>query len=641
MFLNKYQITDKIPRWLLYLVAIFFVAIIIVVIGILIFEKKYQDKIYPGIYIGKINFGGQTVEQAEELINQQINLIHQNDINFEYSGREISLMTTISSFEGGLSREIISFDSKKTIGQAINFGRGTNFFFNLANKITALIFKIPATLAYSIEEEEIKKILEENYNEFETPGQDAKLNINFGLPGGEDIMALSVMPEKIGKIIDYNKAIGELKNNLSNLKTDTIKLYSQTAYPKIYKNECLNIEVKVRQFLAITPFTLQYEEKTWLIDKQELANWLTLKKDDTNQVLIGLDNNQVTKFLDEEIAPQINQEPIEAKFQIKNDRVDEFRASQDGIEINNDKSIAAINAWLAANNETGINKKPINLIVAITKSNNNTANTNDLGINEIIGTGYSNFAGSPANRRHNIRIGGNAISGLLIKPGEEFSLVKALGDINAATGYLPELVIKGNETVPEYGGGLCQIGTTLFRTAIASGLPITARRNHSYRVSYYEPAGTDATIYNPRPDFRFINDTAHHILIQVRIEGNNLYFDMWGTNDGRIIEKTDPVIYNITSPGPTKIIETLDLEPGKKKCTERAHNGADAYFDYKVSYPAGIASTSPITKEVRFSSHYIPWQEVCLLGVEELSKTEEEDIDEINKTNEENNNIEQ
>jgi len=165
--------------------------------------------------------------------------------------------------------------------------------------------------------------------------------------------------------------------------------------------------------------------------------------------------------------------------------------------------------------------------------------------------------------------------------------------------------------------------------------------HHSYRVSYYEPAGTDATIYNPRPDFRFINDTAHHILIQVRIEGNNLYFDMWGTNDGRIIEKTDPVIYNITSPGPTKIIETLDLEPGKKKCTERAHNGADAYFDYKVSYPAGIASTSPITKEVRFSSHYIPWQEVCLLGVEELSKTEEEDIDEINKTNEENNNIEQ
>jgi len=381
----------------------------------------------------------------------------------------------------------------------------------------------------------------------------------------------------------------------------------------------LNIETKARQFLEITPFTLKHKEEIWSVNKQELAGWLTLKKDNDNKIVIGLGNNQVAKFLDENIAPEINQEPIEAKFQIKDDRVTEFQDSQDGIGINNDKSAIAIEAWLISNLEIKINNKPIDLIVEITKSNNDTANTNDLGINELIGTGYSSFAGSPSNRRHNIRIGGNTVSGLLVKPGEEFSLVKVLGDINAETGYLPELVIKGNETIPEYGGGLCQVATTLFRAATETGLPITARRNHSYRVSYYEPAGTDASIYEPWPDLRFVNDTPKHILIQVRIEGNNLYFEMWGTNDNRIVEKSDPIIYNITKPGPTKIIETLDLEPGKKKCTESAHNGADAYFDYKVTYSTDIASSTPVVKEKRFSSHYIPWQEVCLLGVEELS----------------------
>jgi hypothetical protein len=55
------------------------------------------------------------------------------------------------------------------------------------------------------------------------------------------------------------------------------------------------------------------------------------------------------------------------------------------------------------------------------------------------------------------------------------------------------------------------------------------------------------------------------------------------------------------------------LKPGEKKCTEKAHNGADAYFDYKVVYPDGEI------KEKRFSSHYVPWREVCLLGVEKLS----------------------
>jgi hypothetical protein len=126
-------------------------------------------------------------------------------------------------------------------------------------------------------------------------------------------------------------------------------------------------------------------------------------------------------------------------------------------------------------------------------------------------------------------------------------------------------------------------------------------------------AGTDATIYDPAPDFRFINDTGNYILIQSRIEGNNIYFDFWGTKDGRLVEKTKPTVTKIVKPGPTKIIETLDLKPGEKKCTEKAHNGADASFYYKVTYPNGDI------KDKTFNSHYVPWREVCLLGVEKLS----------------------
>ena len=157
-------------------------------------------------------------------------------------------------------------------------------------------------------------------------------------------------------------------------------------------------------------------------------------------------------------------------------------------------------------------------------------------------------------------------------------------------------------------------------------MPITQRRNHSYRVGYYEPAGTDATIYNPWPDYRFINDTENHVLIQSRIEGDDIYFDFWGTKDGREIDISDPVISNITKPQPTKIIETLDIPVGERKCTEHAHNGADAYFDYTVTYNNGSI------KEKRFSSHYVPWREVCLLGVKKLStaSSTEEIIEEKN-----------
>jgi len=181
-------------------------------------------------------------------------------------------------------------------------------------------------------------------------------------------------------------------------------------------------------------------------------------------------------------------------------------------------------------------------------------------------------------------------------------------------------VIKGNEIKLEVGGGMCQIGTTLFRMAMNSGLDITERRNHSYRVVYYEPAGTDATIYDPAPDYKFINDTKNYVLIQTRIEGDDLYFDFWGTNDGRQPQQSDPVIYNIVSPGPKQFIETEDLKPGETKCVESAHNGADAYFDYTVTYADGTL------KERRFPSHYIPWPAKCLVGIEPQTATSTEVI---------------
>jgi len=146
--------------------------------------------------------------------------------------------------------------------------------------------------------------------------------------------------------------------------------------------------------------------------------------------------------------------------------------------------------------------------------------------------------------------------------------------------------------------------------AVNSGVEITARKNHAYRVGYYEPAGTDATIYSPWPDFRFKNDTKKHILIQTRIEGNELIFELWGTSDGRKIEVSKPKIWNITSPEETKYIETTDLPPEKVDCIEIAHNGADAEFSRIITYLDGEI------KEDVWKSHYRPWRAVCMVGVD-------------------------
>ena len=128
-------------------------------------------------------------------------------------------------------------------------------------------------------------------------------------------------------------------------------------------------------------------------------------------------------------------------------------------------------------------------------------------------------------------------------------------------------------------------------------------RNHSYRVRYYEPAGTDATLYEPKPDFRFRNDMAHPVLINAYASGSTAIFEFWGTRMAASPIPSGPRIFNIVQPPPMKLIETTDLPPGQKKCTESAHAGAMA--DPTVTYPNG-----EVKSEV-FRSHYRPWQAVC------------------------------
>jgi vancomycin resistance protein YoaR len=233
----------------------------------------------------------------------------------------------------------------------------------------------------------------------------------------------------------------------------------------------------------------------------------------------------------EDLGRRVNKDPSNAKFQIENGKVGAFQQAQPGLTLKNNESVEML--FTALEKYSVQNPQTLLFPFDLKDSESNYKDINDLGISALIGQGSSNFKGSPGNRIHNIKVAVEKFNGVLIKPGENFSFVKTLGDVDAEHGYLPELVIKGDKTEPDFGGGICQVSTTMFRAALYSGLKITNRRNHAYPVSYYNPQGMDATVYVPQPDFKFTNNTPNHILVQVRIEGTQLLFDFYGTDDGR------------------------------------------------------------------------------------------------------------
>ena len=618
--------------------------VIFLLIFYLFFESKFDNKIYPNVYLNGFNLGGLSTDDAKKIVEKEIEEFDAQGVRIIAETEEVLWRRDVFSFDPDLVSQTVFFDIEKTMDDAFLLGRSGNIFSDFYFKTSSLFVKRSVPLSFLLDKEKIKKYLYDSFDQSISLAKNADIisnkssdfndflqTENVGESNGtaSSSIVFIITPEVYGKQINYDKFFVDFENNLAYLKNDNIGLDFIEGEPEIKIVDTNGSKEEAYSLLNLAPFNLIYkndkEEKIFTISKEDFSTWLKLsrKNDVSNnglggdKIVVDLDSEKFFSFLKEKISPEIEREPTKPQFEFKDDKVSFFSPGSDGLKINQEKTFDnVLNSFVMKD------FSQVLLSVEISKTDD-VGNTNDMGIKELIGSGHSNFAGSPTNRRHNIKVGAEKLNGLIIKPGEEFSLVTALGPTTAEAGYLPELVIKGNKTVPEYGGGLCQVATTMFRAALGTGLPITERKNHSYRVSYYEPAGTDATIYSPRPDLKFKNDTNHNILIQARFEGaNDMYFDFWGTSDGRLSTTTYPVIYNIVRPGPTQIIETTDLKPGEKKCTERAHSGAEAYFDYFVTYNPGTESENKV--ENRFYSKYVPWREVCLVGVEAKAEVVED-----------------
>lgn len=272
------------------------------------------------------------------------------------------------------------------------------------------------------------------------------------------------------------------------------------------------------------------------------------------KVFVTLDTELIKKSI-ASLAQKTNKDPANSRLKVEDGKVVLFSLSEKGTKLDETKSFEVIFSSLKnkiSNTKLELPYQEIDPIVTVDS-------VSDMGIETLLGEGHSNFRGSPKNRVFNINVATERFDGIVIEPGEEFSFVKILGEVDGEHGYLPELVIKKDKTEPEFGGGICQVSTTAFRAAIYSGLEITARRNHAYPVGYYNPQGMDSTIYVPKPDLRFKNDTPGHILIQTKIVGTELIFQFYGTSDGRKTTVIGPTILEKNPDGSMKTTFTQQI----------------------------------------------------------------------------------
>ena len=563
--------------------------------------KTPEGTIARGVSIGPFDVGGLSPDQAAQLLSTQTAAMEDRGIVFRFDDASIELASSIDSATNSeLAVTIFKYAPEKALDAATSFGHAGTWGVKAWQRIAARLVGKSIPLEVKVDSARVQEFLRSHFGKFETPFQETSIDVSID---GAKIPHVKINPGKPGVMFVYETVTSVFANHLAKFDYSPTILKLETVSPKITPRQAQEVTPSILALFESGDITLRYGDSTFVVKPSEYAGWFG----------IALNNGKVIPLLRQEQAratlahfiATFEQPVQESRFKKEGDRVVEFQTPREGRTIDMQETLLRIEKALFTQSE-----RNIDVATVVQKPIIDASHTDNLGIKELLGKAMTRFMGSPKNRRTNIAVGAASLNGLLIAPGEEFSVVKALGTIDKTTGYLPELVIKENKTTPEFGGGLCQVSTTVFRAVLDAMLPVTERSSHAYRVSYYEPAGKDATIYSPKPDFKFLNDTAHYILIQTRVEGDAITVEFWGTKDGRTAWQSDSQIYNMVPPPPSKLIETTNIPVGVKKCTEKAHSGADAIFTYSITYSDGRVNKR------QFFSRYKPWGEVCLVGIE-------------------------
>ena len=568
---------------------------------ITLFEYSYADTFYPGVFIGDVSVGGKTFDEVNTYFNDRAKILTDNGLHITLMDgsptKEIKIPISSQGLTPDKSFEYFSLgDWKKTVKEAYGFGRTGSSLQRTWDQIRLLpkhTFALPSNL-YEIS---VDSFVSHELDLFLKKPVPAQFSIN---KNGE----ISVTPERSGERIDKRVILDVLKKKVASFDPSPETFKTEMVTPLTTAKK-LAPHIKFADFLSKkTELYFQYKTYRKQVRGTTLVSWLAIKNEDA----IGIDDAKLSAFLSG-IAPVIENPPQNSRFEIIDGRLKEIVLGKPGNIVDVAKTGKKLDESLSEIQKSLKAGAIIIEIETITGEPRATQKTVDeYHINELVGISKTNFKGSSADRITNITAGASRLNGRLIAPDEEFSTVEAIGYVGAEYGFVKEYVIKDNKSIKEFGGGLCQVATTLFRSALNAGLPITERASHRYVVGYYGP-GLDATIYGPHPDLRFANDTGEYLLLQARVSGTELIIEFYGQKDGRKVTISEPILSDKIPAPVTKYIPTNDLRLGDQKCSEMPRQGVTADVDYEVTFTDG-----KVNKQ-HFTSIYEPWQKICLLGI--------------------------
>ena len=241
-----------------------------------------------------------------------------------------------------------------------------------------------------------------------------------------------------------------------------------------------------------------------------------------------------------------------------------------------------------------------------------SVSTNDIGSEafpDLLSSFRTSFTSSNSNRSTNIRLCSEKINGTVLMPGETFSFNQVVGKRTPEAGFKPATAYSGGKVVQEYGGGICQVSSTLYNAVLYANLEITERTNHGYKPSYVDP-GLDATVSWGGPDFKFTNNRDYPIRIVCDTSNKILNIYIYGLKRDTDYKVVLDAQYVSTVYFKTVYQKDSSLASGQSRVIQSGSNGCKT-STYKYLYDANgtLVSSECISRDT-----YNPHNKIVAVG---------------------------
>lgn len=516
-----------------------------------------SDVYYPGSQVQGIDLSGLDRRQSEAVLRAAFTPLEDKAVTYTFEGQEWNASLTDLGF-------IVDYEAM--LDEAWATGRGDNVV-------------------------ERYKILLDQGDNHNIPlillGDDLKLDAYLTTMGDQIAIearnarlvktatAIEIKDEQSGRSLDLAAVRDSTHAAVSTGRSANIELITQVVTPSVTALDLAGAKDDAITLVG-EPVIFTHDGKNYDIDTEVLSGALIINKEGNASLDLAQVEERMTEIANVVLTPAQNVTlGWESGIYVIEDDVD-------GVGVD----MPAFQALLMDTART--NQRTVPLPVQALKAEARTDNYTELGLDEHLAYGSSSFAGSSETRYLNILAAANNVSYKMIGPGEKFSFNDQMGPISLDNGFVEGLIIQGNWTASDLGGGVCQVSTTVFRAALNAGFKFDEWYAHGWRLPFYEadgsPPGMDAAIYQPNTEFEtekdlvFENPLDSWLMLMMIVDNDTVYAHLYGKPNGWVTEVFEPRVSEPKDPGKPVERPNPDLAKGERKRVQVSRPGYTVYL---------------------------------------------------------------